>query len=234
MFGNCAGSAQGFIQTDDSYDPSCPNQPTIIKIDPLVSTGAAGRPTRTIHGYGLFAAGHDRYAVPALHVLLTVKGADSNRVLSTLAPSSRTVALTYKGAPPHGWRVIKHAGVLLRVPSNWTLTDITGQPVCPNPRLNATVLVGDGLPAGCGPDPTLVLPLAGSAAISDAYRRPVPSATTTVDPTYYDAPWSTTHLQLDVRVDLDHDVAMTIGLGRDGRIGAAIIASVHAVTAASR
>ena len=233
VFGNCDAPAQGFVQTDNSYGQSCSNKTTVIKLDPLTTTNFPGRPSETIHGYHLFAAAPNVYAVPALHVTLTVKGADSSRVLSTLAPSSRTVALTYKGAAPHGWRAITHAGVILRVPSDWTLNDISGQPVCPNPRLNATVLVGNGLPAGCPPDPTFVVPVAGSAGISDALRRPVPSPTTTIDPTSYDAPWYSTHLQLDVHVDLGHDVDITIGLGRDGRIGAAIVASVQPVTPSS-
>jgi hypothetical protein len=233
VFGNCDAPAHGFVQTDTSYGQSCSNKTTVIKLDPLTTTNVPGRPSATIHGYRLFATGPNTYAVPALHVTLTVKGTDSSRVLSTLAPSSRTVALTYRRAAPRGWRTVTHAGVSLRVPSKWALEDITGKPVCPNPRLNAAVLVGHGLPAGCGVDPTFAVPVVGSAGISDPLRRPVPSPTTTVDSTSYDAPWYSTHLQLDVRVDPGHNVAVTIGLGRDGRIGADIIASVQAVTSSS-
>jgi hypothetical protein len=232
VFGNCNGSASGFVETDDSYDDSCTTTPSLVKLDPIdLLWTTQGSRLRVINGYRVFASSADNYTVPDLHVAIVARGPTVDRILATLAASSRTVALTYHTAPPSHWRVMTHSAIAFRVPSGWHLQDITGQPVCPNPGLNAVVQVGEGLPAGCAANPTYQEALQGSLGIGDPYPAPKTTSTTLGEADALaegNAPWYTTHLQLTVRVDAGHDVPVSLGLGFDGRIGAAILASISA------
>jgi hypothetical protein len=230
VFGACTGLASGWIVLDEPYDDSCRQRAATIQLGELSAGSVPSRPALTVNGYRLYSTAPDTYAVPDLHVTVIAHGLASRRVLATLAASARTVALTYHASVPRSWHEIHYAGLVLAVPADWTVDNISGKPVCPNSRLDARVLVGNGLPAGCPPDPTYVPPKSGSATISDKYARP-PRTTTDVDPTSWNSPWGTLHLQLDVRIDQSHDVGVTLGLGRDGRVGAAIIASVRPIKA---
>ena len=74
VFDSCSGSAAGWIATDRSYDSSCLSLPTAIGLASASSTPVAHTPTRTIHGYHLYATAADTYVVPQLHVAVTVHG----------------------------------------------------------------------------------------------------------------------------------------------------------------
>lgn len=234
-FGACEGLASGFVETDYSYDDSCRKSPSLVKLDPIdLRWSAHGARLRVINGYRVFASSGDNYTVPDLHIALVARGWLADRVLATLAPSSRTVALTYHAARPSGWRELTDSGITFRVPPGWQLQDVTGKPTCPNPRLNAVVQVGQGLPAGCPPNPTYDEPAQGSLSLGNPYPSTHGATSTTIDKAEVlseaTAPWYTTHLQLTVRLDAGHDVQATLGLGRDGRIGAEIFAMFASVT----
>jgi hypothetical protein len=186
----------------------------------------------------MYATSARSYEVPQLGVHISTKGGGDAMIL-TLAPSARTVALKYQGPEPAGRKPIRHAGIEADVPNYWEVVDMTGKGVCPNPSLNATVLVGDGLPAGCPPrEPSYSQPVDGSLAISDAgpqARAGTPTqlsidngeTNVAVESANSESSWDAKHLQLSVRVDGGNTVSVTLGLGRDGRVAAAILRSLR-------
>lgn len=235
VFGNCEQRAAGFIETDVSHDHSCQRASPLVTFDALTTLTIHAPPVEKINGYQLFAVATDRYAIPDLHVMMTARGSTSQRVLATLGPSSRAVALHYRAAPIANSRAVTHAGVIVTVPARWHVIDISGKPIaCPDSRLNATVLVGNGTggPPGCAADVSFVTPPEGSVQIGDS--GPLTSVTTIRNPAWFFAPWATLVLELSVRVDQHHVVPIQTGLGRDGRVAASIIASIRALKPSPR
>ena len=74
-------------------------------------------------------------------------------------------------------------------------------------------------------DLTYLLPLDGGLEVARAQPLPAqPPVPSTVD---IWAPWYTGHLEITVRVGPTRGVQMQLGLGRDGRVAAEIIRSIH-------
>ncbi len=230
VFGACSGSAVGWIATDTPYDNSCPSAPSVISLARPSSARPAGAPTRTIHGYRLYSTTPDTYVVPQLRVAITVRGTASQRVLETLAPSSRDVASNYRGSPPASWRAITSQGLAFKVPPSWTSTtmgtfcEVSYRKV----GLPPPVPVPSG-PESCSFADTYSPPLDGGLAVGSlrtlVSRPPNPS---TAD---IWAAFLTLNLGIAVRVDPTHEVSLQLGVGRDGRVAAEIIHSIHSALA---
>jgi hypothetical protein len=231
VFGSCSGTAAGWIVADPPLDKSCPSAPNVIRLAPSSSTPLARAPTRTIHGYHVYSRSVGSYVVPQLRVAISVRGQVSQRVLETLAPSSRAVASNYQGPPPSHWRTITSQGLTFTVPPSWPTTTIGagcsfsyGKVVLPTP-----VPVGpSGAPSCPGVPDSYSPPPDGGLEV--ARMEPIPAhAPDPSDPSIADiwAPWYTLHLEIVVRVDRAHEVRMQLGLERDGRVAAEIIHSIH-------
>jgi hypothetical protein len=202
-------------------------------------------PSRRVNGYGLYsvaptfatADAPQSFAVPELQVTITVPHSRTgDQILATLAPSARYVALDDTAQPPSGWRHVQQDGIELSVPANWrveTVSDLGYHP-CPfdpNPRANALVrirLVSGAIPAGygCGifrNPPTYPGPRAGSVDIESrptGRRGPMSVAAPSGNP------WDNGYLQVG-GANGTRGFGITIGLGRDGRVAAAILNSIR-------
>jgi len=177
------------------------------------------------------------FAVPALRVTITVPhGRTGDQILATLAPSARHIALNDTTQPPSGWRHLQQSGIELSVPANWRVETVSDQgyhpcPFVPNPQDNALVqirLVSGAVPAGfgCGPfrnGPTYPGPTAGSVDIESAPTgRRVPMSVLAPSGNLLDD----RYLQVG-GANGTRGFGITIGLGRDGRVAAAILNSIH-------
>ena len=139
----CAGSSQAPLPTEGL---------TLI----AASTAHDGEaPARVVHGYRLYRSTHfarrgfEAYDVPELGVSIAVRGVDASRILSTLAPSGRTVALASATAnPPGTWqRIIDHE-LSLSAPSQWTIPPPEYLPCTSAVRDNVAFRVKAGSPGG--------------------------------------------------------------------------------------
>jgi len=236
VFGSCSGSAAGWIATDTTYDTSCRSAPTLIRLARSSTTRITRTPTRTINGYNLYATSVDSYVVPQLRVAITLRGQAGQRVLETLASSSRAVASNYQGPTPSHWRTITSQGLTFKVPATWPTTTIGsgcsfpyGKVVLPTP-----VPSGPSGPPSCpgGPDSYSLPPNGG---LEVARVEPIPAHPPDPSGASLDiwATWYTLHLGIVVRVDRAHEVQMQLGLERDGRIAAEIIHSIRAARSAA-
>src|SRR5262249_26879657 len=88
----------------------------------------------------------DVFVVPALHVTIEAYGPLRDEALATLAPSSRLVALTYRGPVPSDWSEVSYAGIAVSTPSDWPQQAIDGCGGVPP----AQVTLVDGTAIGCG------------------------------------------------------------------------------------
>jgi hypothetical protein len=153
------------------------------------------------------------------------------RVLATLAPSSRAVAQTYRGRLPPGWRTVNWQGVSLSIPPKWTVSNIDGMSIVFFCGFNAEshVTLGEAKYVGAASCPQgpgeYGLRQAGGVYIGNA--KAPPSTTTTIAPDLVNNPYNTSVLPVTVGVDHGREVAITIGVGRDGRVPAEIINSIH-------
>jgi hypothetical protein len=177
------------------------------------------------------------FAVPALKVTITVPhGRNGDQILATLAPSARHVALDDTTQPPSGWRHLQQNGIELSVPAKWRVESLSDQgyhpcPFVPNPRDNAVVrirLVSGVVPAGygCGAfqnDPIYPGPTDGSVDIASGptgRRLPMSVVAPSANPR------DDRYLQVG-GADGTRGFGITIGLGRDGRVAAAILNSIR-------
>jgi hypothetical protein len=169
------------------------------------------------------------YVVPQLRVAITVRGQASQRILETLAASSRAVASNYRGSPPASWRTITSQGLTFKVPPSWPTTT-TGAPC--SVSYGKVVLPPPGPRPPSGPI---------SCSFSDSYSPPLdgglevgslqPLPAHPPDPSFTGDIWAaffTLNLAVTVRVDPTHEVSMQLGVGRDGRVAAEIIRSIRA------
>jgi hypothetical protein len=233
----------------------CPRHPNFKprQSGSLVLSAArpAGAPYRTINGYRVYRPAPTRdapstsYEVPELGVRIALNGSLATRVLDTLAPSSERVALAYATKPvPARYRNVTTDRVALAIPSSWTVVTPSYTtcywPVSPNgaPEL---VRVHPGGRVACGPTfgYTAFLPNDGVSLVSSGGangirrgRRAIArlrhgSSTVTV------YPGSSIFFQQTVDVFVRRDGSptthvLTLGLGPDGRVAGAVLASLHA------
>ncbi len=193
------------------------------------------QPTRTIDGYALYAldATHpNTYVIPDLHVTIGVEGPETGRVLETLAPSSKLVAVTYRATVPNDWKLVTLSGVTRRVPPEWD--ERADPPSCTPPPDQVTLHLAHLACHG----PTLIAPYGDGLAFLDpepwqttTLTNQVPVANSAV--AYPDPRDDPERLVVDVPIDATHAIPVWIGLGRDGRVAAEIIGSVRGPNSAS-
>ena len=98
-----------------------------------------------IHGYRVYAANATKphpawhvYDVPELRSRIALRGPLAPRILDTLAPSARNVALTFASQPQQtNYRDVVEAGVRLSIPPSWKVT--TTAPTCSWPSSELVV-----------------------------------------------------------------------------------------------
>jgi hypothetical protein len=207
-----------------------------------------GPPALTIHGYGVYnvdshTPGWVFFVVPQLGIRIATHGSMGSRILKTMAPSARTIALdpTYQSVPSN-WHAVTKDGLTLSVPASWSIvtpTYLCGTPVGESELL----LITPNVPyAPCA----YVIPEASDAAHDAVALYLTPHNTRA--PIATGQPITTLHhggttisvysdtsdpnvLDLYVRKagsKIMH--VLTVGLGRDGRAAGGVLASIRAVT----
>jgi hypothetical protein len=172
-----------------------------------------------------------------------MQGTMNERILDTLAPSARTVALVYMHhAVPDGWHAVTENGVSLSIPPSWTIA--TPNFFCASPVSDSTLLlvrpnVGVAPCPAPAPTPTAAL-LDGLTLYLPPHNRYAPSPTgkpiatlrkgnTTI--VIYAEASDQNAIDLFTRKAgsaITHD--LSLGLGRDGRIAGGVLASIEATT----
>ncbi len=230
--GRCPGSAPAWVEVGGPYKQICNGMPTtFIEISGFTEAHEP-EAARVVQGYSLYAvAGNpDTFVVPALHVTIDAEGPLRDEALATLAPSSRLIALTYHGPVPSGWNEVGYSGITVSYPADWpqqavascggvppaqvTLVDVTG-PGCGSGGQPETGPTRDGLRMGRAQP---WFPNTGSkqTAISNGDARML------LQPGDGDQA-----LVVVVQLNETHGVPVEIGLGIDGRVAAAILASIR-------
>jgi hypothetical protein len=212
----------------------------------LIATAPAnlGPLLQVVNGYRIYAAvgehasgGLRVYEVPQLGVQLIIRSPLSDRILATLGPSARTVALAFAGQRvPRGSRPAGEPGVTLSIPAGWrvgegaycgwpyppALIRVTNEGMsCPPPLASLASSLRDGVlvyaAAGeFGPQPAPPIALLHHGA-------------TTVS--VYAAAEGTNELELVVRragAASAHE--LSLGLGRNGRVAGGVLASIRATS----
>jgi len=172
-----------------------------------------------------------------------MQGTVNERILDTLAPSARTVALVYMHrAVPVGWHAVTENGVSLSIPPSWTVA--TPNFFCASPVSDSTLLL---VKPNAGVAPCPAPPTTPAAALLDGltlylppHNRYAPSPTgksiatlqngTTTIAIYAEA-GDQNALDLFVRKagsSITH--VLSLGLGRDGRVAGGVLASIRAET----
>ncbi len=222
-----------------------------VSIRTPVSTASNGEPSATINGYPVWATGVSRiqpptgssaapvtmrtYEVPALRAVITVSdGADASRVWRSLAPSARTVVLssTKQPAATSNWRTIVDRGVSFLVPRSWRVVEASGMTPCRGAPAHS-VTIGQYR----GPFPSCpAFGTSGGVAstridristVANFTGDPPPSQTVRIggrllrEWTDLAAPTTTVVITVDGVHGIQFD------LGADGRVDAAIIASLR-------
>jgi hypothetical protein len=241
--GDCPAHERGVVFVGVDPTGPCRDVGVTIGLSPIYTAPRGARPSRTVNGYGLYyvapasvtADAPQSFAVPELRVTITVPHSKTGeQILATLAPSARHVALDDTTQPPAEWRHVRQGGIELSVPRTWNVETVSDRgnvcPFVPNPKENAVVrihVVSAPAPRwGCGPlrsELTYPGASAGSVDIESSptgRRAPVnviaPSGN----------PWDDRYLQVG-GADGTHGFSITIGLGRDGRVAATILNSLH-------
>ncbi len=204
----------------------------------------------TVHGYDIYQAsspsGYNSwrfYDIAQLGVQIATHGTLGSRVLHTLAPSARAVALdpTYESVA-NAWHAVTEHGVSLSIPLSWGVA--TRDVFCEGPVVvSELAFIQPNIESPrCLPRiPTAASTLIGGVSLYLPPHNPyapnrhrhalatIPSGTTTI--TIYAEPNDPNVLDLFVRKTgstITH--VLTLGLGRDGRVAGGVIASIRAVT----
>jgi len=207
-----------------------------------------GPPARNIHGYHVYrvdahTAGWVFFDVPQLGVRVATHGSTGSRVLDTLAPSARKIALdpTYETVPSN-WHTVTKDGLSLSIPASWSIatpTYLCGAPVGESELL----LITPNVPyAPCA----YVIPKAADAAHEAVALYLTPHNTRA--PIANGQPIMTLHHRTDTiaiyaeprdpnALDLfvhktgsNITHVLTLGLGRDGRVASGVLASIRALS----
>jgi hypothetical protein len=253
--GSCiGGTSAGMISAGKLPQANCtpasqwPIPTQAVGIIPSSAT-SNGRHSFIVDGYSVYQAttaakGWTYDDVPQLGVEIASRGTLGRRILDTLAPSARTVALdpAFETAPP-SWHAITEDSVGLSIPPSWTVDTPTNS--CGSPFLadSAFLLIKphvDFAPCALAP-PTPVAALNDGASVFLPPNNPnAPSPTghaiatlqhgsTTV--TVYAEVGDPEALDLFVhRSGSSITHVLTVGLGRDGRIAGGVIALIQAHT----
>ena len=252
--GGCAlPTAPGWIELGGPYKQACH---TGDAARPFVSLTSASLDTtgsykEVINSYPVLEEqGHGRrfdgwFSVPALHVLIQASGEATLRVVQTLAPSARVIALSAGAQPvPSTWRRISYAGISLAAPSSWPAQDVAGLygPGCENLEPRHVWAGPPNLAAQCAVVITKPLPVDGvwidHFAITTGDEEP--SVTVRGDwgsrmevrlISDLRQPAAPGELRLSVTVD-EYTSELDIGLGPDGRVAKAILQSIRPSTGA--
>ncbi len=208
-----------------------------------VSHMTVGTLARVVHGYHIYnstaraRAGLRIYDVPALGVELAFRGALSDRILGSLAPSGRMVALAFANQPPPaGTRAVTAYGVTLSIPSDWPVPEpayscgLGGSPGFF--RFSAR---NEGIASCAAP-----IPFVGAREGVEVYPSNEFGTETAMPLTVVRHGNSTVSIynasegndELDMRVHLagsDRTHDLLIGLGRDARVAGGVLASIRAV-----
>jgi hypothetical protein len=218
---------------------------------PRTPTGAS---SQTVNGYRVYAVNTtnphrtwDVYDVPQLHVRIALRGRLAPRILDTLGPSSRSVALAFADRPPQTrLHTVTAQGISLSIPTAWTV--VTPQALgCTSPN-DVLELIRPGIGApGC--------PVTTGGIVADAVQGDGSGALSTyatASPAVDRPPPSTAilhHGKTTVTVFRDGDGqgsdslgalirlagsrqthVLNLALSRDGRIDGGILASIRAIT----
>jgi hypothetical protein len=248
--------------------PLCPRHPKFKARQTgalvLSSASLAGTSYRTISGYRVYRVTSTTgptsgaYDVPQLGVQIALHGTLADRILNTLSPSSRKVAMTFASHPvPSGYRTGTSYGVSVSTPPQWVVTrpgayffgcnwpkSPSGAPefVSVDPRNN-------GGPGCAVIDYSSILPTDGLLLYATSHfsppRREQPMAVMhhgTTNITVYAgtsamtnvSTFSPSKLYLDTVDVFVHNTGsnimhvLTLGLGRDGRVAGGVLASLQA------
>jgi hypothetical protein len=245
----CNRTPERFIRIIANGSPcGATTHPEDVSIS-AIPRSAAITPTETVHGYGVSpeflrcdCPNFSRYDVPELGVQLGFTGELADRILATLAPSARKVALAFAEQPvPKTFRRISDAGLNLSVPPEWP--EGTRGAGCGG-LFASTVVHVHRLPAdtSCqGPTaPSLddaghdgvVLYASSEYFASNRGRRRITvlhHGATTV--TVFGSGNDPSVVDLVVRragSKIAH--SLSLGLGRDGRVAGGILASIEATS----
>jgi hypothetical protein len=247
-------SAPGWIQLGGPYRQLCPvyhgtigaPRQDYVNVTTLRDTNTVGTIKRVINTYAVYdrithGPGGD-YAVPALHVTIALgwRTPQNSRVLQTLGPSARLIALDPSAQKaPNGWQHVEYGGLTIAAPSTWPAQDVAGR-IGPGCELLGHERVWAGPPsltAQCAltltpPRPTDGVwldhtPITGAGiqqgeVLHGNWGNRVEIRLLT-DPSYATIP----ELRMEVTVD-EYTSELDIGLGRDGRIAKAILQSISA------
>ena len=247
-------TARGWIELGGPYKETCSWSPASrnhvvdhVEVTPLTDTTNVGTIKQVINTYSVFSPlSHgpgSYYSVPALHVTIALSfGPTGHRVLQTLAPSARVIALDAAAQPvPTGWQRVAYGGISVAAPSSWPAQLVAGQtgPACEQLGKQRVWAGPPNLTVQCGPMITPPVPTDGvwldhfpitgggsgpSAALRGTWGSRV-KVRLFSDPRNYVA--STPELRLEVTVD-EYSSELDVGLGRDGRIAKAILQSISA------
>lgn len=253
--GMCIGDlpAAGIIGVGDLPHIGCSSAGPSLTTEQAValipsSDPHTGAPALTVRGYRIYDyspttpdAIWNWYDVPQLGVRIAVHGTLSSRILDTLAPSARNVALATDEAIPNTWTALTQGDVSLSIPPSWSVATAKYAGCQWSNIERELLLMKPGLTvADCPGRPT-----AGEAVHNGAYLflpntdfAPSPDGnpvttlrndTTAI--TVYGAYNDPNALHLFIHLDgssITH--VLTLGLGGDGRVAGGVLASIRATT----
>jgi len=255
----CTSSAPGVISLGSIPFAGCrslipsslPSQ--MIAIVPPSHT-YPGQPSITIHGYRVYndtspirySIAAYIYDVPQLNMSIASYGTLSSRVLDTIAPSARKVALAFANeAVPNGWHAITKDGVSLSIPPSWSVSTLAVS--CGNTASDSGLFLVPAIltPCGsciCGPTgpPTIPPNQNGVSLYETAHNYYAPSPTGASIATLHHGPTTITiHQEANSPLTLDLFVRkagstithiLTLVLDREGRVAGGVLASIRATT----
>ncbi|MGO9875753.1 MAG: hypothetical protein ACLPVY_18375 [Acidimicrobiia bacterium] len=219
---------------------------------PRQSTGAS---SQIVNGYRVYpvnaAKPHrvwDVYDVPQLRVRIGLRGSLASRILGTLGPSSRTVALAFAVRPAETkLRTVEAQGVSLSISSSWTV--VTPQALGCTSASNVLELIRPGMGAPSCDGPTgpgsvaEAVQVGGGGALatyptkSPAVDRPPPSIVvlhhgkTTIRVFGDGDGQGSDSLGALIRLAGSPEThVLDLSLSRDGRVDGGILASIQANT----
>ncbi len=174
--------------------------------------------------------------VSGLLTSVTVNGPLGDRILHSLGPSARTVVNSHGiAASTHGWRAVSDRGVSFLVPPRWEVIDANGR-IAPCRRAPVhSVTIGEyasspSCPA-FGHTRSIADDLPGRVTTIAGFQGTPPINHTVhiggSDLLEWDSDTGSTGNTMMITVDGVH--GLVLELDRDGRVDAAILASLHAV-----